>query len=149
MIVETKVRRMMKLALYDEKKTNKDKRTERYTEKAYLTFALGKGALHGTIAYVLALLIVTIYMIEGQYTTFIEGRAPYVALFIVITYLTFMVCYMWIVYRVYHDRYYSNRKDAEEYLTTLHQVNDYYNAEENNDKAAGMEGANTSDIYRI
>lgn len=129
MINEERVRRMVKLAVYDENIEKKEKKTTQYFQKDYLAMELIKSFLYGTVAYLLIIGMFGIYLM-GKDTNWMSVKGLIgLAIVMIILYLAFIVAFLVLTYKIYNTRYIKGRERFKEYQNTMQEVDELYQEE--------------------
>ncbi len=119
---------MTKLAVYDEKKSKKEKRPGQYYRRDYMAFEMIKSFFYGSAAFLLGILMLGIYLMEGD--TISTSRFFYLLILLAVLYVIFIGVYLALTYMIYSARYERGRREAREYYHTLKKVNELYEQEE-------------------
>lgn len=129
MINEERVRRMVKLAVYDENIEKKEKKPTQYFQKDYIAIELIKSFIYGTIAYLLMIGMLGIYFI-GKDTDWISTKSLLgLVIVLVILYLAFIIAFLVVTYKIYSTRYAKGKARLREYQNTIQEVNELYQEE--------------------
>ena len=119
---------MTKLAVYDEKKSKKEKSPGQYYRRDYMAFEMIKSFFYGSAAFLLGILMLGIYLMEGD--TISTSRFFYLLILLAVLYVIFIGVYLALTYMIYSARYERGRREAREYYHTLKKVNELYEQEE-------------------
>lgn len=121
---------MVKLAVYDENKSRKEKKPAQYYRRDYMAFEMIKSFFYGSAAFVLGILILGLYLTESDAKLISTSRFIHLLILIAVLYIIFIGCYLALTYIIYSARYEKGRREAREYYHTLKKVNELYEQEE-------------------
>lgn len=120
---------MIKMAVYDKNKSEREKRPAQYFRKDYMMVEMIKSFFFGTAAYVLGVLMWMLYLMEKGVELSTAAFSGSLIL-IVVLYLLFIGCYLGLTYVIYSRRYKKGRREFREYYHALKKVNELYRREE-------------------
>lgn len=130
MIQETRVRQMVKLAVYDENKSERDKRPAKYYRRDYMAFEIIKSFFSGSIAFFLGILMAGMYLSESGARGINTTRFVQLLILLAVFYVIFMGVYLAITHIIYSARYEKGCRESRKYYHILKRVNECYEQEE-------------------
>lgn len=127
MLDKRKIILMTRLAVYEEVDGKEDISINNYFRGDYIWFEVLKGAIYGTIGFVIVFAMYMLYDIETFMVDFYKMDIVSFAQDVLKKYIIFLVIYMVISYFVAIYKFMKSKKHVERYKSTLRALyNNYY-----------------------
>ena len=130
MIHEERVKELFQVALYDEHENRGVAKAGKYYRKDYVAKEMIKSFFAGTFAYILILALCVLNVANSLLDQLNTMNFQEIAIYLVVSYLVFMVLYLLITYLVYQIRYTGNRRILKKYTGHLKQLQKIYSRED-------------------
>lgn len=126
MLNNEKITLMTKLSLYEQKKYDKEIKSSKYFKSDYMTLKMLSSFACVTLAYIMALTMMFMYMADGIITKMTK-TSQYISLgtVIILIYIIITVGYMIFSYAFFSNKFKHMRDNLNEYngdLKTLHRI---------------------------
>lgn len=127
MLDKRKIILMTRLAVYEEVDGKEDISINNYFRGDYIWFEVLKGAIYGTIGFVIVFAMYMLYDLETFMVDFYKMDIVSFAQDVLKKYIIFLVIYMVISYFVAIYKFMKSKKHVERYKSTLRALyNNYY-----------------------
>lgn len=127
MLDKNKIILMTAISVYEEKDGKNDLSINGYFRGDYIGFEILKGALYGTVAFVIVFAMYMLYDLEQFMVDFYKMDIVQFAEDVLEKYLIFLVIYMIVSYLVAIIRFYLSKKHIIKYREALKKLyNNYY-----------------------
>ena len=133
MINEQRVRRMARMAAYEETDGKADKRITSYFRSDYLTRQILITVLCDTVAFVIAMALYAIYNFETILLDIYDSDLRVLVMQILTVYLVFIILMVAVTIVVYMNRYSRARAHIGAYYYDLGKLSAGYRGEENDE----------------
>ena len=130
MINEERVKRLYKIALYEQKEEKQHRQIGQYYKSDYIGKELIKSIFSGTLAFGCLALLWLLGSWEDVLDSINNLEIVGTAFRMIGVYLVFMVFYLGVTYLVYRSRYNAGKKRLKEYLKNLRIAQKMYEREE-------------------
>lgn len=130
MVNEERLRHMIKLSQFDANDGKQCKPMTQYARKDYVSLQTLISFVTGTISYALVFGLWALYTIDGLFERINKMEIREAAMFLVLSYLVFMVVYLGVTYIVFNLKYTAGRGKVKKYYASLKKVNQMYEREE-------------------
>lgn len=130
MVNEERLRHMIKLSQFDANDGKQCKPMTQYARKDYVSLQTLISFVTGTISYALVFGLWALYSIDGLFERINKMEIREAAMFLVLSYLVFMVVYLGVTYIVFNLKYTAGRGKVKKYYASLKKVNQMYEREE-------------------
>lgn len=127
MLDKRKIILMTRLAVYEEVDGKEDISINNYFRGDYIWFEVLKGAIYGTIGFVIVFAMYMLYDLETFMVDFYKMDIVSFAQDVLKKYIIFLVIYMVVSYFVAIYKFMKSKKHVERYKSTLRALyNNYY-----------------------
>lgn len=130
MINEERVKRLYKIALYEQKEEKQNRQIGQYYKSDYIGKELIKSIISGTFAFGCLALLWLLGSWEDVLDSINNLEIVGTAFRMIVVYLVFMVFYLGVTYAVYRYRYDAGKKKLKEYMKNLKIAQKMYEREE-------------------
>ena len=130
MINEERVKRLYKIALYEQKEEKKHREIGQYYKSDYIGKELIKSIISGTLAFGCLAILWLLGSWEDVLDSINNLEIVGTAFQMIAVYLVFILIYLVITYVVYRYRYDAGRKRLKEYMKNLKVAQRMYEREE-------------------
>lgn len=130
MLNEERIRRMTKLAVYDQEDDQRDERITRYFQGDYIFSRLVGSFVAGTAAYVLLLLVYCFYNMEQVTMHLYSAHFTGILVTCVAIYVIFISAFLLLTYFIYRRRYEAAARRRRQYRRALRALEQSFNEDE-------------------
>lgn len=130
MVNEERLRHMIKLSQFDVNDGKECKPMTQYARKDYVSLQALLSFVTGTISYGLLFGLWALYSIDALFERINRMEIREAAMFLILSYLVFMVVYLGATYIVFNMKYTDGRRKVKKYYASLKKVNQMYEREE-------------------
>ena len=131
MLNEEKISLMTKLALYEQGEGKKEIPMSGYYRSDYVSLKVVNSAIVGTIAYLLVIGSLILINAEALLNKLTEIDLVKVGREILVYYIGFLVCYMFIAYIFYNIKFKTVRNRLNQYNADLKKLYEFYKTDKN------------------
>lgn len=142
MIHEQRVRRMARMAAYEQTDGKRDKRITSYFRSDYLTRQILITMLCDTLAFVIAAAMYAVYHFETLIVDIYDSDLRLLVMGILMRYLVFIVIMIAVTIAVYMSRYSRARSHIGAYYHDLAKLSNEYRSEQGEHRRNGTASGN-------